>query len=197
MHDVVAHSLAVIVRQADGGRFAAAKDPGAATAALAAVATTGRQALTDMRAVLGVLRPATGTDGDGTAPQPTLDDVPALVDRVRAAGTPVSLTTTGAARPVDRAASLAGYRVVQEALTNVVRHAAAGASARVRLDWRADGLEIAVTDDGGGPPEVPAAVGRGLIGMRERVVSVGGRLSAGPRGDGFAVVAHLPTEVPA
>jgi signal transduction histidine kinase len=201
MHDVVAHSLAVIVRQADGGRFAAAKDPGAATAALTAVATTGRQALTDMRAVLGVLRSDNDAAADGTAPQPTLDDVPALVDRVRAAGTPVSLTTTGAARPVDRAASLAAYRVVQEALTNVVRHAAAGASARVRFDWRADGLDIAVTDDGGGPAEgpsgTPAAAGRGLIGMRERVVSVGGHLDAGPRGDGFAVVAHLPTEVPA
>jgi signal transduction histidine kinase len=193
MHDVVAHSLAVIVRQADGGRFAAAKSPGAAVEALTAVATTGRQALTDMRAVLGVLR----TDGDGgsgaTGPQPSLDDVPALVDRVRAAGTPVSLTTTGAARPVDRAASLAAYRVVQEALTNVVRHTTSGTAARVRLDWTDDGLCIAVRNDHDGGP-APADAGRGLIGMRERVVSAGGRLDAGPRGDAFEVVAHLPAE---
>jgi signal transduction histidine kinase len=189
MHDVVAHSLTVIVRQADGGRFAAAKSPGAAVEALAAVATAGRQALTDMRAVLGVLR----SEGDGVRPQPTLDDVPALVDRVRAAGTPVSLTTTGAPRPVDRAASLAAYRVVQEALTNVVRHTASGTAANVRLDWTHDGLEIAVTNDHGGGPAPPRAdAGRGLIGMRERVTSVGGRLDAGPSGDGFAVVAHLP-----
>jgi signal transduction histidine kinase len=192
MHDVVAHSLAVIVRQADGGRFAAAKKPDAPLAALAAIATTGRQALTDMRAVLGVLRAEEGEEGTG--PQPNLDDVPALVERVRAAGTPVSFTTTGAARPVDRAASLAAYRVVQEALTNVVRHAAAGASARVRFDWRSDRLDISVTDDGGGPGSGDGAAGRGLIGMRERVASIGGRLDAGPRGDGFAVVAHLPTE---
>jgi signal transduction histidine kinase len=208
MHDVVAHSLAVIVRQADGGRFAAAKEPAQAVTALAAIATTGRQALTDMRAVLGVLRQDHDGNADsGTAPQPTLDDVPALVDRVRAAGTPVSLTTTGAARSLDRAASLAAYRVVQEALTNVVRHAEAGSVATVRLDWGEAGLDIAVVNGPGAGvawTEERSDEGRrrgrserhrhGLIGMRERVAAIGGRLSAGPRGDGFAVLAHLPVK---
>jgi signal transduction histidine kinase len=185
MHDVVAHSLAVIVRQADGGRFAAAKDPRKAAEVLGVIATTGRQALTDMRAVLGVLR------SSSAEPTPTIEDLPALISRVSAAGTPVTLTTTGEPGPLDTAASLAAYRVVQEALTNVVRHATAGAAARVHLNWTGDGLDVAITDDGAAPPD-GTPEGNGLIGMRERVAAVGGRLTAGPADGGFAVRAFVP-----
>jgi signal transduction histidine kinase len=184
MHDVVAHNLAVIVRQADGGRFAAAKDPRKAAEVLDVIATTGRQALTDMRAVLDVLR-------SSDEPMPTIDDLPALVSRVSAAGTPVTLTTTGEPGPLDTAASLAAYRVVQEALTNVVRHATAGAAARVDLTWTDGGLDVAITDDGA-EPAGGQAEGNGLIGMRERVTAVGGRLTAGPSDGGFVVRAFIP-----
>ena len=191
MHDVVAHSLAVIVRQADGGRFAAATDPEKAAEVLGVIATTGRQALTDMRAVLGVLR---STPSDG--PTPTVADVPALVSRVAAAGTPVTLTTTGEPGALDTAASLAAYRVVQEALTNVVRHATTGVAARVHLAWTDDGLDVAITDDGGSLSgrslSGGSLEGNGLIGMRERVTAVGGRLTAGPDDGGFAVRAFVP-----
>ncbi len=209
MHDVVAHSLAVIVRQAEGGRFAAERDPQLAVRTLWTVAVTGREALADMRAVLGVLREhADGTQG---APQPTVDDVPALVQRVRASGTSVTLSTSGAAGALERATSLAAYRVVQEALTNVVKHAGQDAVAVVRLDWHDSGLAIAITDDGGsnGDRAVAGGVdadgrhdvgGQGLVGMRERVASVGGRLTAGPAGEagdrGFSIRAHLPTRGP-
>jgi signal transduction histidine kinase len=172
------------VRQADGGRFAAAKDPEKAAEVLGVIATTGRQALTDMRAVLGVLRTT-------REPTPTVADVPALVSRVTAAGTPVTLTTTGEPGALDTAASLAAYRVVQEALTNVVRHATTGAAARVHLTWTDDGLDVAVTDDGG-PLSGGSLEGNGLIGMRERVTAVGGRLTAGPDDGGFAVRAFVP-----
>ncbi|MGH3490671.1 MAG: sensor histidine kinase [Actinopolymorphaceae bacterium] len=192
MHDVVAHSLAVMVRQAEGGRFAAAKDPGRAVEALAMVADTGREALTDMRTVLGVLR--RDDEMAETTPQPTLDDVPALVDRVRASGLPVELTTTGTALALDRAGSLAAFRVVQESLTNVVKHAGRDASASVRFTWIDGGLDIAVTDDGAGPGKDEG--GQGLAGMRERVTLAGGRMSAlgrgGQEGRGFTVSAYLP-----
>lgn len=203
MHDVVAHSLAVIVRQAEGGRFAADKDPQLAVQALSTVAVTGREALTDMRAVLGVLR--RGDDSRDDAPQPTVDDVPALVERVSATGTSVTLVTSGHAEALDRPTSLAAYRVVQEALTNVVKHAGPRAAAVVRLDWRDSALDLVVTDDGQTGPAVLADDeqeygGQGLVGMRERVTSLGGRLSAGPvdaaDGRGFAVRAHLPTRGP-
>lgn len=212
MHDVVAHSLAVIVRQADGGRFAVAGDPRRAGEVLAAVAATGREALADMRAAVGVLRGDATPDDD--VAQSTVDDVPGLVQRLRDTGLQVSLRTTGDAAALDRATSLAAFRVVQEALTNVVKHAGGGAAATVRLDWCTTGLDIAVTDDGGGafedsgtPPDIRTgttgrnggagtAPGRGLIGMRERVALVGGRLSAaagsGHGRAGFAVRAHLP-----
>ncbi|PPK94237.1 signal transduction histidine kinase [Kineococcus xinjiangensis] len=193
MHDVVAHSLAVMVRQAEGGRLVAAKDPARAVQALTAVAGAGREALADMRTALGALRP---DEPAAAAPQPAVQDVPALVERVRGAGLDVELVVVGEPVELERAVSLAAYRVVQEALTNVVKHAGAGARARVELRWRRDGLRVAVRDDGsGGAGSGRERVdGQGLVGMRERVVLAGGELSAGPGGDrgGFAVAAELP-----
>jgi signal transduction histidine kinase len=213
LHDVVAHSVSVMVRQAEAGRYVAARDPAAAAATLATIADTGREALTDMRALLGVLR--TDATPAGTDPQPTVDELPELVDRVRAAGQPVTLRVDGDPRPLDRAAHLAAFRLVQEALTNVVKHAGPRARAEVVLSWTARALQVRVTDSGSapgsapgsasgaergaapaarpGPSPGPAEGGRGLLGMTERVQLVGGSLRTGPApGGGFSVEARIP-----
>jgi signal transduction histidine kinase len=192
LHDVVAHSLSVVIAQADGGRYAGRTDPEAATGALEAISATGRQALTDMRALLGVLREG---NGEEYAPQPDVAAVPSLVDDVRASGLDVDLIVEGAPRPMPTGPQLAAYRIVQESLTNVLKHAGPAARAWVRLEWRADGLELSVLDDGRG---AAAAVesdgsGQGLVGMQERAELHGGRLEAGPNpGGGFRVKAALP-----
>ena len=191
MHDVVAHSLSIVVAQADGGRFAAAKDPAAATRALETVAEVGRSALAEMRSLLGVLRD-TDTDAD-LSPQPSLDDIPALISSVRDGGLEVSFVTTGTPHPLPIGAGLAAYRIVQEALTNVLKHAGPKVTAYVQFRWLADALEISVSDDGRGAAARPAAGGTGLAGMRERATLFGGTLSAGPkRGGGYVVRARLP-----
>ncbi|WP_051639819.1 sensor histidine kinase [Cellulomonas sp. URHE0023] len=192
MHDVVAHSLAVIVRQAEGGRMAARRDPAAAVETLAVVADTGRQALGDMRSLVDALRPRDVSAP--AAPQPTVDDVPTLVDRLRQSGVDVTLEQNGTPGAVERATALAVYRVVQESLTNVVKHAGQEARARVELTWADGAVRVEVVDDGG---RGRAAVdvrrgGHGLPGMRERVELAGGTLVAGPCDRGFAVVADLP-----
>jgi signal transduction histidine kinase len=193
MHDVVAHSLSVVIAQADGGRYAGRTDPEAAVGALEAIAATGRQALTDMRALLGVLRDGSGQE---YAPQPDVDAVPALVDDVRASGLDVDLIVEGAPRPLPAGPSLAAYRIVQESLTNVLKHAGPAARAWVRLHWRPDCLELSVLDDGRGAAAAVATGdghGHGVVGMRERAQLHGGRLEAGPRpGGGFGVHASLP-----
>ncbi|OZM75933.1 two-component sensor histidine kinase [Pseudonocardia sp. MH-G8] len=194
MHDIVAHSLSVIVVQADGGRYVAADNPAAAAEALTGIAAIGREALADVRGLLGMLRADEGgAAADGPGPQPDPSLIPGLVEEIRAAGTPVRLTVTGEARDLPAAAGLAAYRVVQEALTNVLKHAGAGAEAHVELEWRRDDLTVRVTDDGVGPAVDDDRRGRGLQGMRERAALHGGHLEAGPRpGGGFAVHAVLP-----
>ncbi|SEP07497.1 sensor histidine kinase [Trujillonella endophytica] len=195
MHDVVAHSLSVVIAQADGGRYAGRADPAAATGALEAIAATGRQALTDMRALLGVLREG---PGEAYAPQPDVAAVPALVEDVRASGLDVDLLVEGTPRPLPAGPQLAAYRIVQESLTNVLKHAGSAGRAWVRLSWRDDGLEVAVLDDGRGASAALVTggadgSGQGLRGMVERAQLHGGRLTAGPRaGGGFAVQALLP-----
>jgi signal transduction histidine kinase len=192
MHDVVAHSLAVIVTQAQGGQYA----PERAPAVLETIAETGRQALADMRGLLGVLRTDAGP-ADGFGPQPTLADVPDLLDRVRATGLDVNHRESGTPRPVGRAVELAGFRLVQEALTNTMKHAGTGARAEVHAAWEPDALTVTVVDDGRGGGV--SGGGHGLIGMRERITVVGGTLSAAPRASGgFEVRAVLPytSEVP-
>lgn len=187
LHDVVAHSLAVVVAQADGGRYAAAQDPQAATRALETVAATGRSALTDMRRLLGVLRQE---DHVVLAPQPGIDTVPALI-----AGVPdVELVTDGEPRPVPAGAGLVVHRVVQESLTNVLKHAGPSARTIVTLRWASDCLTVEITDDGRGAAADPSdGAGRGLAGMRERLALQDGRLHAGPgAGGGYRVYAELP-----
>jgi signal transduction histidine kinase len=195
LHDVVAHSLSVVIAQADGGRYAGKTDPAAATGALEQIAATGRQALTDMRSLLGVLR-----DGGAEeyAPQPDVDAIPALVEDVRTSGLDVDLLVDGEPQPMPAGPQLAAYRIVQESLTNVLKHAGPASRAWVRLQWRPDALELSVLDDGRGASAAMVdgdgdGAGQGLRGMRERAVLHGGRLDAGPRtGGGFGVHAALP-----
>ncbi|MGY1805141.1 sensor histidine kinase [Blastococcus sp. SYSU D00922] len=193
LHDVVAHSLSVVIAQADGGRYAGRADPEAATGALEAIAATGRQALTDMRSLLGVLREG---GGEEYAPQPDVSAVPALVEDVRASGLDVDLIIEGEPRPMPAGPQLAAYRIVQESLTNVLKHAGPACRAWVRLQWRPDALELSVLDDGRGASAAMVSSdgnGQGVRGMRERATLHGGRLEAGPRtGGGFGVHAALP-----
>nr|WP_269809454.1 histidine kinase [Kineosporia rhizophila] len=191
MHDVVAHSLSVTISQADGGRYAAQHNPEAAITALETISATGRQALADMRALLGVLR------DDSTqqlTPQPDTEAIKDLVDQVRGSGLTVTLEVLGEPVVLPAGPGLAAYRIVQESLTNVLKHAGPSAEARVRLMWLSEALEIRVEDDGRGAAATPATPGsQGLIGMRERATLYGGQLEAGPRqGGGFGVRAYLP-----
>lgn len=188
MHDVVAHALAVIVRQAEGGRIAGERDPAVALETLETVAGTGREALDDTRSVLGRLR----GDGAEDAPQRGAEDVAGLVERLAETGLGVRLRTTGSAAGLSRTASLAVYRVVQESLTNVVKHAGEGARAEVRISYGDDGAEVTVTDAGGTVRPVRGGPGHGLIGMRERVALEGGDLTAQPTAEGFIVRASIP-----
>jgi len=193
MHDVVAHALSVVVVQADGARYAAAHDPAVAPAALERIAGTGRTALTDMRQLLGLLR----SDETGTKPLPGLADVPDLVDEAGATVELHGLDVDGRVEgPVSGAVGLTAYRVVQEALTNVRKHAGPGARAEVSVRVGEGAVEVRVRDDGRGAgadgPD-PDSPGHGLVGMRERVALHGGTLRAGPRdGGGFEVTALLP-----
>ena len=192
MHDVVAHSLSVVIAQADGGRYAGRTDPAAATGALEQISATGRQALADMRSLLGVLR----EDGaQEFAPQPDVGAIPGLVEDVRRSGLDVDLLAEGQPTPLAAGPQLAAYRIVQESLTNVLKHAGPASRAWVRLQWRPDALEVSVLDDGRGAAAMvaPDGQGQGVRGMRERAALHGGRLEAGPRhGGGFGVHAVLP-----
>ncbi|TQL70370.1 signal transduction histidine kinase [Nocardioides albertanoniae] len=188
MHDVVAHSLAVVVSHAEAGRMVVAQQPERAGDILDTISTTGREALTEMRGLLGVL----GGDRESpTTPQPGLSDLDDLVERMRGAGLQVSYAGAEPG-PVAPALGLTAYRVVQEALTNVTRHAGAGAAATVTVTRTDRQLEVDVHDDGVAGQSLQSPSGRGLRGMRERVAAVGGSLEAGPDGDGWRVHAMMP-----
>jgi signal transduction histidine kinase len=190
LHDVVAHHVSVMVVQADGAGYALRSDPDRAQAALSAISSTGRQALTEMRRLLGVLRSA--DQHTELAPVPGLDELRELLDQARTAGLEVSYTLTGTPRELPEGAELAAYRVVQESLTNTRKHAGLAATAAVTLRYEPEGLTLEVTDDGMAPvSEQPG--GHGLAGMRERIAMYGGTVQAGPLpGGGFGVTAHLP-----
>lgn len=188
MHDVVAHGLSVIVVQADGARYAAAQDPSVAVRTLETVAETGRTALTEMRRLLGLLR-----EGDtGVAPQPGLADIRHLVAEARAAGTPVEAVLPEDVVEVPPGVGLASYRIAQEALTNVRKHAGPHATARLELSVGRE-VVLVVRDDGRGASAPGDGRGLGVLGMRERATAHGGSLEAGPAaGGGFVVSARIP-----
>jgi signal transduction histidine kinase len=196
MHDVVAHNLAVMVALADGAAATVPADPGRAADVMRQASATGREALADMRRLVGLLRHGAGhRAGPGArAPQPGFDDLDALVAGVRAAGVRVELVREGTPGRWGPGAGLVVYRIVQEALTNTLKHAGPRASAQVRLRYGADDAELSVVDDGAGrPARRPDGAGRhGLAGMRERAEAYGGRVEAGPRPPaGWQVRAHL------
>ncbi len=193
LHDVIAHNVSVMVVQADGASFAIGTDPARAAQALAAISATGRQALAEMRRLLGILRRDEERTGPGRAPVPGIGQVGELLEQARAAGLPVSFTVEGAPRPVPGGPALAAYRVVQESLTNTRKHAGPGACARVTLRYQEDALVLEITDDGRGSAAVSDGGGHGLPGMAERLAMYGGSVDAGPvPGGGFRVRATLP-----
>jgi signal transduction histidine kinase len=193
LHDVVAHHMSVMVVQAGAARAVSGSDPAATAEALRQIEASGRTGLAEMRRLLEVLKAE--NDGDGRAPQPGLARLDELLDAMRASGLPVEAVVEGAPRPLSPGVDLSAYRIVQEALTNALRHAG-GASARVVVRYDPDALELEIADDGPGPPDdLEASGGHGLIGMRERVQLFGGVLEAGARpGGGFLVRARLPSE---
>jgi signal transduction histidine kinase len=198
MHDVVAHHLAVMTALADGARFALAAHPDQASTAMNAVSATGRAALSDMHALLGVLADRSGDESAGTSPQPDLDALAALAAQVSDAGLPVTFTTAGAGGfPVAQGLQLVAYRIVQEALTNALKHGGPGAHAQVDVRVTGRTLTLEVVDHGGTPRIRPygeqPAQGRGLLGMRERVAAYDGTLQIGPRPQGgWRVLVLLP-----
>lgn len=190
MHDVVAHSLSVIIAQADGGRFVASQKPEKAAEVLGTIGETGRAALADMRSLLGVLRQE---DETSFGPQPGPEMLPELTKRVRTAGLPVDLEMDDSLEDLPQALGLSVFRLVQEALTNVLKHAGPGSSAAVRIRRDPQQLLIEVLDDGQGTDPASDGQGHGLTGMRERMAVFGGTLQAGPLPSrGFRVRASVP-----
>ncbi|MGW4524062.1 sensor histidine kinase [Amycolatopsis sp. NPDC004378] len=196
LHDVVAHALSVVVLQAQGGQAELMRRPERTGEALGAIVETGRAALGETRRLLGAL----GQDTPDWAPAPGAERLPRLVAQVRAAGTPVDLRVEGRPRPLPSTVDLAGYRIAQEALTNVMKHAGTGTAATIVVRYEPTVLHIEVTDRGHMRTPVfddPVGTGHGLRGMRERVSVLGGTFEAGPRqGGGFVVRASLPLAAP-
>jgi signal transduction histidine kinase len=191
LHDVIAHHVSVMVVQADGAGYALDGNPERARRALAAISATGRQTLTEMRRLLGLLR--SGDARTQLTPQPGLGQLRELVEQARAAGMSVSLTQQGVPHPLPEGAELAGYRVVQESLTNTRKHAGLAAAASITLRYDHDGLVVQVSDNGRGAPAAGDGTGHGLAGMRERVELYGGTVTAGPLADGgYQVTARIP-----
>jgi signal transduction histidine kinase len=191
LHDVVAHNVSVIVVQADGASYAIDTDVGRARQALETISSTGRLALAEMRRLLGVLRE--DDDAGAFAPQPGVADLDDLVEQVRGSGLAVTYEVDGTPAAMSEGRQLTVFRIVQEALTNTLKHGGPRASVSVRLRYADDAVEIRVADDGRGAAAFDDHRGHGLAGMRERVAVYGGDVRAAPRpGGGFEVVARLP-----
>jgi signal transduction histidine kinase len=194
MHDILAHAVSLMVVQAEAGPVVVRSDPERAEAAFDAIAAAGRDAMAQLRRILGVLKEERRAGSSGREPQPGVAALPGLLRQVaESTGLRVELGTSGEPRPLPPDTEIAVYRVVQEALTNTVKHAYAS-SATIELDWTEDELTLTVTDDGRGP--AGTAGGHGLIGLRERAVACGGSAKTGRGPDGgFRVVVRLPVAV--
>ncbi|MFD9206474.1 sensor histidine kinase [Streptomyces sioyaensis] len=199
LHDVVAHNVSVMVVQADGAAYVLDVAPDQTREALETISGTGRQALAEMRRLLGVLRTGEQPEGGEYVPQPGVEQLEDLMDQVRGAGLPVDFRVEGESRELPSSVALTVYRIVQEALTNTRKHGGPDVGATVRVSYRDEYLELLVEDDGRGAQQElyeeggADGLGHGLIGMRERVGMVGGSLTAGPRaGGGFRISAVLP-----
>ncbi|MCT6780811.1 sensor histidine kinase [Streptomyces sp. CS7] len=203
LHDVVAHNVSVMVVQADGAAYVMDAAPDQAKQALETISGTGRQALAEMRRLLGVLRTGDAPESGEYVPQPDVEQIEDLVAQVRQTGLEVDFKVEGTPRPLPSGVELTAYRVVQEALTNTRKHGGPEAGASVRLVYFDDGLGLLIEDDGRGAAHElyedggADGAGHGMIGMRERVGMVGGTLDAGPRpGGGFRISALLPLKPP-
>ncbi|TWD79009.1 signal transduction histidine kinase [Kribbella amoyensis] len=200
IHDVVAHGLSIMIVQADGGLYAADASPEQAKKALATIGDTGRASLTEMRKMLGLLKQDTQPDLDPNQPrpQPGVSSLPELIDNVRDAGLTVAYEVRGEPRNLPALLGLTAYRIVQEGLTNTLKHAGPGARTSVTLDYGHEMLTVVVTDDGRGAAVAPSTdPGHGLVGMRQRASISGGTVNAGPKaGGGYEVVARLPYNLP-
>ena len=197
LHDVVSHAISVTVLQARGGRRLVGADDAAVRRSLDAIERTNTAALGDMRRLLAVLHDTEDAAGDGLMPQPSLSRLEELVEQVRSSGLGVDLEVSGAPGIVPPGVDLSAYRIIQEALTNVLKHAGTKVRARVQVTYGPDDVDVAVSDDGRLPVHDGEAWrlgdGHGLINIRERVAVVGGTVTAGPGQDGgFVVRAHLP-----
>jgi signal transduction histidine kinase len=189
LHDAIAHNVSMVVMQAGAERRVIEKGGGSPHEVLATIEQVGRGALTEMRRLIGMLR---SDDGDPLAPEPGLGDVALLVSQVREAGLPVDLRIEGTRRDLPLGIELSAYRIIQEALTNALKHAG-DARASVLIRYGEDSLELEIADDGAGAAAAVASGGHGLVGMKERVALYGGQLDAGHRpGRGFAVRVLLP-----
>lgn len=194
MHDIVAHSLSVVIAQADGGSYALANSPETAGLALETIAETGRAALADMRRTLGVLRDDDAAANETLTPAPSELNLESLIEHIRGAGVPVSHITIGEPVSLPPGTTVAVYRITQESLTNVLKHGGPDVRATVLTEWRLGELRLSITDDGRGAAATTDGRGHGLIGMRERANMLGGTLTAGPRtSGGFQVEARIPT----
>ncbi|MHB8488629.1 MAG: sensor histidine kinase [Candidatus Dormibacteria bacterium] len=191
LHDVIAHSLSVMVLQATAGRRLARRDPANAAAAFEVIEQTGRDALSDVRRAIGVLK-TDPAEAAALSPQPSLLQLDALVEQVRRAGVAVHINIDGPQRPLAPGVELSAYRIVQESLTNVLRHSGAD-DAVVAITYGLHDLTVEVTDNGRNE-KAPSVDGTGLTGMRERVALLHGEFRAGRSSDGFSVTARLPLE---
>ena len=191
MHDILAHSMSLVAVQAEAGPVAVRSDPARAEEVFDNISATAREALGQLRRTLKLLR----SDEPERQPQPGLEGLPSLVKSVRRAGLAASLEEHGEPRPVAADLALTAYRIVQESLTNTVKHARAG-NVSVRVEWLDRALKLEVRDDGRGPAAEGRPGGRGLVGMRERVSAAGGQLTCGPGPDGvgYRVTASLPLQ---
>ncbi len=190
LHDIVAHQVSLMTVQAGAAKTIVDADPAAAAKAMKSVEVAGRQALDELRHLLGVLRP--DSENGGLGPQPGRGDLPRLVEEIERAGITVSLALDDGRHQLPARIELAIYRIVQEALTNVLKHAGPGAHADVRIRTDEQAVTVEIEDNGVGGTRLPGS-GHGIAGMRERAQSLGGTLDAGPREDGgYSVIARLP-----
>jgi len=196
LHDIVAHSVTVMVLHAAGAKRIVTSDPARATEALSTIEEAGQQAMGELRRLLGVLRESDGPTAEtGSSPLPGLAQLEPMIAAVGASGVVVTVRTSGQPQRLDPSIDLAAFRLIQEGLTNVTKHLGVGAAALVSIDWGAEKVTVTVQDNGAGRPQLPStwSTGNGLAGLRERIGIAGGEFAAGPcAGGGFRVAARLP-----